>query len=198
MKILMAVASYLIGSFPTGYLIFKWACRKDIRRYGSGATGATNVLRLQGWKSALPVALIDMAKGAVPALIAYRMSGDPGFASLCASLAVLGHCYPVFIGFKGGKGVATAAGAMFALAPGPAALALAVFILIVALSRYVSLGSLLAAVCFPVFSLLLGRPRPLVLWSLPLVGVILLRHRSNIGRLWIGTEAKFGRKPSIS
>jgi len=197
MKILLALASYLVGSFPTGYLFYKFSARQDIRSFGSGATGATNVLRLKGWRMALPVALIDLAKGALPAIVAFRIFGDPGFAALCASLAVFGHCFPVYIGFKGGKGVATAAGAMFALAPGPAALSLAVFILAIAATRFVSLGSIMAAILFPVFGLILNHPRSLVLLSLPLVLVILARHRANIGRLLKGTESKLGRKASV-
>jgi glycerol-3-phosphate acyltransferase PlsY len=191
MKILLAAASYFLGAFPTGYLLFKLSSRNDIRRFG---TGATNVLRLKGWRLALPVALIDVAKGAVPALVAIRLFGEPGFAALCASLAVVGHCFPVYIGFKGGKGVATAAGAMFALAPGPAALCLVVFSLSVVLTRFVSLGSILAASLFPVISFFLREPRTLILWSIPLVFVILGRHASNIVRLFRGTETKFGQK----
>jgi len=198
MKILIAVLSYLLGAFPTGYLLVKWTSRNDIRRFGSGATGATNVLRLKGWKLALPVAVIDVAKGVVPAVIAFRYSeGDAGYAALCASLAVLGHCYPVYIGFRGGKGVATAAGAMFALAPAPAALCLAVFVLIVVLTRYVSLGSMAGAILFPIFGLLLNRPRPLLLGSLLLVAIILIRHRMNLVRLLKGTERKFGEKAPL-
>jgi len=196
-KILLPVLSYLLGAFPTGYLLFRWTSRKDIRTFGSGATGATNVLRLKGWKLAVPVALIDVAKGAIPALAAFRLTDDSGFAAVCASAAVIGHCYPVYIGFKGGKGVATAAGAMFSLAPGPAALCLAVFILLVALTRYISLGSISAAGLFPVFGALLHRPPDLILWSLPLVAVILFRHRSNIGRLIRGAERKLGEKAPV-
>lgn len=199
MNILLPLLSYLLGAFPTGYLMFRWTSRSDIRRFGSGATGATNVLRLKGWRLAVPVALIDVAKGAIPALVAYRFSGgDSGFAAICASLAVLGHCYPVYIGFRGGKGVATAAGAMFALAPGPAAICLAVFLVLVVLTRYVSLGSIVAAALFPVFGFLLNRPRPLLLGSLLLVAVILLRHLGNMARLIKGTERKFGEKAPVS
>ncbi|MBN1939407.1 MAG: glycerol-3-phosphate 1-O-acyltransferase PlsY [Candidatus Aminicenantes bacterium] len=195
MKILLPVLSYLLGAFPTGYLLVKWTSQKDIRRLGSGATGATNVLRQRGWRAALPVVLIDLAKGALPALAGYWISGgDSGFAALCGSLAVLGHCYPVYIGFRGGKGVATAAGAMFALAPGPAALCLGVFLIIVAVTRYVSLGSISAAVLFPVFGFFLRLHRPLLFGSLLLVAVILVRHRSNIARLLSGKERKLGQK----
>ncbi len=198
MKILLPILSYLLGAFPTGYLLFRWTSRKDIRTFGSGATGATNVLRLKGWRLAVPVALIDVFKGAIPALVAFRYSRDPGFAALCASAAVIGHCYPVYIGFKGGKGVATAAGAMFSLAPGPAALCLAVFVVLVALTRYISLGSIAAVALFPVFGALLHRPRALILGSLPLVLVILFRHRSNIRRLIRGTERKLGEKAAVT
>jgi acyl phosphate:glycerol-3-phosphate acyltransferase len=198
LKILLPILSYLLGAFPTGYVLFRWASRKDIRSFGSGATGASNVLRLKGWKLAVPVALIDVAKGAIPALAAFRLTGDPGFAALCASAAVIGHCFPVYIGFKGGKGVATAAGAMFSLAPGPAVCCLAVFVLLVALTRYISLGSIAAAGLFPVFGALFHRPTALILWSLPLVAVILFRHRSNIGRLIRGTERKLGEKTPVT
>ncbi|MCX6565523.1 MAG: glycerol-3-phosphate 1-O-acyltransferase PlsY [Candidatus Aminicenantes bacterium] len=198
MKIILLLLSYLLGSFPTGYLLFKWTSRKDIRSFGSGATGATNVLRLKGWRLAVPVALIDVIKGAVPALVAWRTTQDPGFAALCASASVVGHCFPVYIGFKGGKGVATAAGAMFSLAPGPAALSLGVFVFIVVLTRYISLGSIAAAAFFPVFSFFLKQPGPLILGSLPFIAVILFRHRSNMIRLFKGTERKFGEKAPVS
>jgi len=196
-KLLFLLGSYLLGAFPTGYLLFKWSERKDIRRYGSWATGATNVLRLKGLRLALPVALVDLAKGAAPALLAQHLFADPGFSALSASAAVVGHCFPVYIGFRGGKGVATAAGAMFALAWLPAVLCLAVFVLVVAATRFVSAGSVLAAVLFPVFALLARAPRPLVLLSLPIVFVILIRHTSNVGRLLRGKERKFGQKTDL-
>jgi glycerol-3-phosphate acyltransferase PlsY len=196
-RLILILGSYLLGAFPTGYLLFKWVERKDIRGFGSGATGATNVLRLKGLGLALPVAVVDIAKGAAPALLAQHLYGEVGFSALCASAAVVGHSFPVYIGFRGGKGVATAAGAMFALSFGPALLCLGVFILAVAATRYVSLGSILAAALFPAFAALLGAPRPLVLLSLPLVFVILVRHAANIGRLVRGTERKFGQKTKI-
>jgi glycerol-3-phosphate acyltransferase PlsY len=196
-KVILILGSYLLGAFPTGYILFKLSERKDIRRFGSGATGATNVFRLKGWRLAFPVALADVAKGAVPALVAQRLFGDPGFSALCASAAVVGHCFPVYIGFRGGKGVSTAAGAMFALAWLPALFSMGAFILAVATTRFVSLGSVLAALLFPAFAVLLGAPRPLVLLSLPLVFVILVRHASNISRLIQGTERKFGEKARI-
>ena len=150
-RLLFAAGAYLLGAFPTGYLLFRKSERKDIRGFGSGATGATNVLRLKGWRLAVPVALIDLAKGFLPAFLAARLFPDIAFPAICASLAVAGHCFPIYIGFKGGKGVATAAGAMFALAPLQAFGALAVFITVLGLTRYVSLGSMMAAVSFHIY-----------------------------------------------
>jgi glycerol-3-phosphate acyltransferase PlsY len=187
-----AAASYLLGAFPTGYLLIRSRTRRDIRSLGSGATGATNVLRVAGWRAALPVAVIDLAKGAIPACLALRLFGDPAFSAQAASLAVLGHCYPVYIGFRGGKGVATAAGAMAALAPLPAAASLALFAAVVAATRYVSLGSILAAAAFPGFALLFGVPASIAAWSVPIAVIILVRHAANIRRLLAGRELKLG------
>ena len=195
MKIAFAVLAYFVGAIPTGYLLFRASENKDIRQFGSRATGATNVLRLKGWKLALPVALVDVAKGFLPAFLALRIFADPALAAASASAAVIGHCFPVYIGFKGGKGVATAAGAMFAIAPLAALMSLGVFAAAIALTRYVSLGSILAALLFPGFMALLRFPALLVALCLPILAVILFRHAGNIGRLFAGTERKIGQKP---
>jgi glycerol-3-phosphate acyltransferase PlsY len=194
MKIAFIILAYFIGALPTGYLIFKASEKKDIRKFGSRSTGATNVLRLKGWTYALPVALGDILKGFLPAFLALRIFGDSRIAAACASLAVIGHCFPVYIGFKGGKGVATAAGAMFAIALTPALLSVAVFILTVFLTRYVSLASMLAAAAFPFFMLATRISPTLVVLSLPILLIILIRHAENIKRLCRGTERKFGQK----
>ena len=198
MKIALAVLCYLIGSLPTGYLIFRTGGRGDIRDFGSGATGATNVLRLKGWRAALPVALIDLAKGFVPSFVILRIYHDPVLAALCASLSVLGHCFPVYIGFRGGKGVATAAGAMFAISPLPALISLAVFVSAIALTKTVSLGSLLASLLFPAFLAAFGVPGPVIAASVPILALILVRHSGNIRRILKGTERKIGRKEGRS
>jgi glycerol-3-phosphate acyltransferase PlsY len=198
MKILFAFLSYLVGAFPTGYILFRASEKKDIRSFGSRATGATNVLRLKGWRYAVPVALVDLLKGFCPAFLAMKIFHDIGFAALCASLAVVGHCFPVYIGFKGGKGLSAAGGAMFSLALLPALLSLVVFIITVGLTRYVSLGSILAALFFPLFLWLLQLPANLVLLSLPILLVILFRHRENMKRLIKGTERKLGQKERIA
>jgi acyl phosphate:glycerol-3-phosphate acyltransferase len=194
MKIALAVLCYLIGSLPTGYLVFRFGGRGDIRDFGSGATGATNVLRLKGWRAALPVALIDIAKGFVPSFLILRLYHDPVLAAGCASLSVLGHCFPVYIGFRGGKGVATAAGAMFAIAPLPALASLGVFAAAIASTRIVSLGSLLAALLFPAFMTVFGLAGPVIAASVPILIIILARHSGNIGRIFRGTERKLGQK----
>ncbi len=194
MKIAAALLCYLLGSIPTGYLVFRAGGKGDIRSHGSGATGATNVLRLRGWRAALPVALIDIAKGFVPSFVILHLFRDPVLAAGCASLAVLGHCFPVYIGFRGGKGVATAGGAMFAIAPLPALASLGVFAATIALTRTVSLGSILAALLFPAFLAVFGVPGGVIAASVPILALILIRHAGNIARIFRGTERKLGAK----
>ncbi len=191
-RLAFAAASYLLGAFPTGYLAVRLRSGRDVRSQGSGGTGATNVLRASGWATALPVAMIDMLKGAAPAWLALRWLGDPVFAGLAAALAVLGHCYPISLGFRGGKGVATGAGAMAVLAPLPMAAALGLFLAVVAAFRYVSLGSILAAAAFPVFVGIFGRGWTAALVGLPIVMIIFVRHAPNIRRLLSGREPKLG------
>jgi glycerol-3-phosphate acyltransferase PlsY len=195
-KALFAVASYFLGSIPTGYLFVRAADRRDIRDIGSRSTGATNVLRLIGWKFAVPVAAIDVLKGFLPAILSLRMFKDPFFASLCAFFAVAGHCFPFAIGFKGGKGVATSFGAYAALAFPSLLLSVGLFFLTVAVSRTVSLGSILASLSFPVFVLLLDGPRGVFAGSLAIAVLIVVKHYGNIRRLLNGTERKLGEKAS--
>jgi glycerol-3-phosphate acyltransferase PlsY len=194
MIVVLAALSYLIGSIPTGFLVYRAGGKGDIRDFGSGATGATNVLRLKGWRAALLVALVDIAKGFLPSFVILKLTHDPVLAAGCASLSVIGHCYPVYIGFRGGKGVATAAGAMLAVAPLPALASLGVFLAAVGASRFVSLGSITAVLLFPAFQALFGFPGPVIAAGIPILAVILLRHSGNIGRLLTGTERKLGRK----
>ncbi len=196
MRIAFVVGSYLLGSVPTGYLLVRLAGRKDVRDLGSGSTGATNVLRVKGWKAALPVALFDVLKGFLPAFLALRWSSDPAFAALCGLLAVVGHCFPFSIGFRGGKGVATSLGAYAAIAFTPCLASLGVFVLAVALTRFVSLGSILGSVAFPVLLLATGGPRGVFGVSLGIAALIVFQHRGNIARLAAGTERKLGRRSS--
>jgi glycerol-3-phosphate acyltransferase PlsY len=200
MNTALAVAlSYIVGSIPAAYLAGK-SRGIDLRRYGSGNLGATNVVRALGWKVGLVVFAFDVAKGALPVLLLPRWAGGPlspeVIAILCGVAAILGHFRPVFLKFgKGGKGVATATGVFLALAPLPTLVGLAVFGLVVLASGYVSLGSLTAALILP--SLLLvteGVRSPVFRVSVVLAVFVFWTHRANIGRLRRGEEYRFGRK----
>jgi glycerol-3-phosphate acyltransferase PlsY len=194
MTILFLVFAYLLGSVPSGYLLYRIKEKKDIRDLGSTNIGATNVLRLTGWKLALPVALIDILKGAIPVYLALRWFPDSWVAYAAGVLAVIGHCYPVYIRFKGGKGVATSVGVYAVLAPIPLLCSMVVFVLIVALTRYVSLGSLTAFFSLPFFVwILLGERQTIALGTVMFV-LIALRHRANIARLLRGSEKRLGEK----
>lgn len=194
MKILFAILCYLFGAIPSGYILFRLSEKKDIRRFGSQATGATNVLRLKGLKYAIPVLLFDLAKGFLPVFLALKLFEDLVLALICGFLAVVGHCFPVYIKFKGGKGLATTLGAYALLAFKPALLSLAVFLIAIAISRYVSLGSLLAILTFPAFAFLLKEEIQVVYFGIVLLILVAFMHRENIARLIKGTERKIGEK----
>jgi glycerol-3-phosphate acyltransferase PlsY len=198
MKIIWILVAYLVGSIPTGFLIFSLGERKDIRRFGSQSTGATNVLRLKGWRYALPVLVIDILKAALPVWLALRsFPADRRIAFGVAFMVVLGHCFPVFIGFKGGKGVSTALGSYAVLATVPFLLSLAVFAGVIAATRYVSLGSLLAALSFPLLVYFGRGDGGLAVLGLAVFAVIALRHAGNIQRLFRGQERKLGQRTRI-
>jgi glycerol-3-phosphate acyltransferase PlsY len=192
MKILFAVASYLLGSIPTGYLLVRLSGHKDVREYGSRSTGATNVLRIGGWKTALPVAVIDVLKGFLPAFLALRWFASPVFAAFCGLLAVVGHCFPFSIGFRGGKGVATSIGAYAAISMIPCLSSLGLFLVAVAVTRYVSVGSILSTLAFPLIVLLTGGPQGVAAVALAIAALVVFQHRGNIGRLIEGKERKLG------
>ncbi len=194
MSILFVVLAYFIGSIPSGYVFFRLGEKKDIRGFGSRSTGATNVLRLKGWKYAVPVAVLDVLKAALPVWLALRLFEDRRIALAAAFLVMLGHCFPVFIRFRGGKGVSTAMGAYVVLAPVPFILSLAVFVGVIAVTRFVSLGSLLATLSFPLLAYFLNGDGELALLGLAIFIVIVLRHRGNIKRLLKGQERKFGQR----
>lgn len=194
MKLFFLVGSYLIGAVPTGYLFFRLSGRGDIRGLGSGSTGATNVLRLRGWRYAVPVLVIDVLKGFGPAFLALRVYGDISLAAAASWLAAVGHCYPVYIRFRGGKGVAVTMGAFAALSFRPFLLSLAVFLFTVAATRYVSVGSLLAALTFPIFVFLLHGQMTLMAWSFAFLVLVAFQHRENIRRLLRGQERKLREK----
>ena len=198
MKIIWILVAYFVGSIPSGFLIFRMGESKDIRRFGSQSTGATNVLRLKGWRYALPVLVIDVLKAALPVWLALRsFPADRRVAFGVALMVVLGHCFPVFIVFKGGKGVSTAMGSYAILATIPFLFSLAVFAGVIAITRYVSLGSLLAALSFPLIVYFDRGDSGLAWLGLAIFAVIVLRHAGNIQRLFKGRERKFGQKTRI-
>ena len=197
MKILFVIFAYLLGSFPSGYILFRLSEKKDIRGYGSRSTGATNVLRVKGLKFALPVALVDVIKGALPVFLAMGLFPNYTLALASAFAAVLGHCFPVYLRFRGGKGVATSMGAYALLAFKPFLVSLALFLLIIALTRFVSLGSLVSTFCFPLSALLFHQEMGMVIWGLAIFLLVFFKHRENIQRLMKGEERKLGQKVKV-
>ena len=191
------LASYLLGAIPTSYLAGRLFRGIDLREHGSRNLGATNLYRVLGWRFAIPVGVFDAAKGLVPVLVfAPRVSSSELFALVCGLVAVVGHVFSVFVGFKGGKGVATAAGVMLGLTPAALGIALVIWIALVYLTGYVSVASIAAAAVFPLAVYLIDPPDQIeILWlDVAVAAAIIGLHRANIGRLLKGTENRFGRR----
>ncbi|MBU5449565.1 glycerol-3-phosphate 1-O-acyltransferase PlsY [Acetivibrio sp. MSJd-27] len=196
--LLMAVMGYLFGSLNFAVIIGKLFYKTDVRQHGSGNAGATNVQRTLGSKAAAFVALGDFLKGIAAYFIAYLVGGifeQPVlFGCICGFAAVIGHNYPLYFHFKGGKGILTSLGLSFAIDWRAALITLAVSILIIALTRYVSLGSILGCIA-NVGLILLFDADPLKIWFIALLAVLaVIRHHANIKRLIKGEEAKLGAK----
>ena len=191
--VLIVVGAYLLGSIPFGYVLPRLLRGEDVRTRGSGNVGASNVWRVYGRSLGVPVALLDVAKGFVPALVGLEVGGD-WVGVLAGAAAMIGHARPVFLGFgKGGKMVATAGGVAFALAPLVAAICLVLWLVVFALFRYASLASMVTASALPLLCLAFGRSWPVVgFTALAAAGVVLL-HRHNLRRLLAGTEPRFSR-----
>ena len=190
-KIILVVVAYLLGSIPFGYLIVRRKSGADIRETGSGGTGATNVSRRAGKAAGVLTLLLDAAKGRVAVLIAKSVSGDDWVIAVAAIAALVGHIFPVWLGFRGGKGVATGVGIFLVLAPIAVLLSGVVFVAIVALTRYVSLGSIIAAVLIPVFVWLQSViVSPVLVAAVVGAALIVFAHRGNIQRLASGTESR--------
>ena len=198
----IVVLAYLLGSIPFGYLIVRLRGGGDVRETGSGGTGATNVTRRAGRAAGLLTLALDAAKGAAAvALARYLLAEDFGvnwWVVAAALAAVVGHVFPVWLRFRGGKGVATGLGVFLSLAPLAVLCALPVFVLVVWVTRYVSLGSMTAAALLPLFVWLTGGrapdgegPRPVLLAAAAGAALIIFMHRANIGRLLRGTENKW-------
>ena len=200
--LLLALGAYLLGSIPMGYLLVRFIKKQDIRTVGSGNIGATNVLRSGGKGLGAATFVLDVGKGALAVFLgahfASQLAPDlsvRSVAALAALFAVLGHIFPVWLGFKGGKGVATGFGVFLVIAPWAALSSIGLFALICAITRYVSLASILGAACFPAFAWFLVRgdkPAFFVGVQIFVAALIIVKHHANIGRLLSGTEHRFG------
>ncbi len=188
--IFLIVGSYLLGSIPTGLLLAKCA-GVDIRTTGSGNIGATNVYRTLGRNVGILTLVGDCLKGLIPILVARKLGlGDTMIAAI-GTAAFLGHVYTIFLGFKGGKGVATALGVFLGVSPASVGIAVIIFIAMVAARRYISLGSIIAAVAIPLLITWLDRRPPIIAMSVIISLLVIWKHRENISRLRAGTESKF-------
>ncbi len=183
------ILCYLIGSIPFSYVFTRLLTKQDIRKKGSGNVGATNVLRTSGVKVGIIALAGDLLKGVVAASLGSYAGGEM-LAALCAFTAVAGHCYPVFLKFKGGKGVATAAGAILVLMPGVLVILALSLVCITWATRYVSLGSVTAACMFPLLVILFDKSWAYIIMSLCIAALVIYRHRANIERLRHGNEPK--------
>lgn len=192
MTFVVAVA-YLIGSIPFALLLAR-RFGTDLRRTGSGNLGAANVMRASGVRAGLLVAGLDVAKGAVGVALASRFSDNASAPAIAGFAAIVGHIYPVWLRFRGGKGVATACGAFSVLTPAAVPPAMAVFVAAVWLTKDVSAGSVLATLALPPIAYALGSPAPAVLSAFAAAALIVFRHRSNLARLRTGTERRVGAR----
>lgn len=207
----LLVGAYLLGSFPTGYLVARGIKGIDIRHHGSGGTGATNVLRTVGKGPALIVFIVDLIKGALAVLLvgvvfflwvrpwqagSSMANLQPWWETAAGLLAMVGHSWPLWLGFRGGKSVATGLGVLLALSWPVALAALGVFALSLRVSRFVSLSSMLAAIATVILMLVTAQPLPYMLLGTLGASYIILRHRPNIGRLLAGTEPRLGQSSS--
>ena len=190
--IVIMIAIYLIAAIPTGVVLARLMGGEDVRQKGSGNIGATNVYRVAGKLAGVLTLIGDTLKGFLP-LLAFKtwLEPTPTQLGIASAVAILGHCYPIYLKFKGGKGVATALGIFLVLSPKVVFFALIVFILTVAITRYISLGSVLAALSAPLLILLLNHPQPIFLATLFIAALVIWRHNSNIKRLLDGTESRF-------
>jgi glycerol-3-phosphate acyltransferase PlsY len=197
-SVLPILLGYGLGSLPLGYLVANRTKGIDLRRVGSGNVGAANVDRTAGFGAALIVVLADVAKGASSVFFAARFAGTIGDPVAAGIAAIVGHMYPVWLRFQGGKGVATACGVFWMLAPLATAVSATLFVLVVWLTRYVSMGSLIATAALPPLAWLTDRPAPILTGTTVAAVLILQRHRANVVRLRSGTEPKLRRVPECN
>ena len=190
----LIIASYFIGAIPSGVVLAKAFSSKDIRQEGSGNIGATNVTRVLGKKLGALTLAGDLLKGFLPVFVGSYLVSSLSVVCLMGLAAFLGHLFPVYLRFKGGKGVATALGVFLYFAPSVILVEIVIFVAVVGIWKYVSLGSLIAAAAMPLLLLLFAFPKPVVLLSMAFALLIFIKHKANIQRLLNGTENKFGTK----
>ena len=194
LSLLGLVAAYLIGAIPVGLVVSRLTGGVDIRRQGSGNIGATNVLRTVGPVAAVLTLLGDIVKGYAATAVAAALGGGPVWVGAGAMAAVVGNCWPVFLGFRGGKGVATGLGAFLRAAPLAVLPAAGLWLLVAVATRYVSLASIIACAGLVAAAWMLGYPVPVVAAAALVTGVIVWRHQQNIQRLRAGTESRLGQR----
>lgn len=191
------VAAYLIGSISFGYMAGKLLRGIDIRSYGSGNTGTTNIQRTLGTGPAVVVLLLDVGKGLAAVLLAQRLTGTPTVQMLAGVAAVAGHNWPVFYRFRGGRGIATSIGVLLGLSTVVILIATAIGVIIIAVTRYVSLGSIIGSIFIPILMIIFNLPPSYILFGVVLAGFAVWRHRQNISRLLAGNENKLGQKVDL-
>jgi len=192
MPVIAVIAAYAIGSIPFALILARRRGIPDLRGIGSGNLGASNVWRAAGATAGILVALLDIAKGAAGVLVADRLAGGAAAPAAAGVAAVVGHLYPVWLGFRGGKGVATSCGAFAVLAPLAILPALAVFFVSVFITKYISAGSVMASLALPPLAYVTGSPTPVIAAAAAVAALIAFRHRSNLKRVRTGTEPKVG------
>ena len=189
----VVLIAYLIGSIPFALILARrWGA--DLRQVGSGNLGAANVMRASGVTAGVLVAVLDMAKGAASVWIASRVGDGTDLPAAAGLAAIIGHVYPIWLRFRGGKGVATACGAFAMLTPMAVPPVLAIFAAVVWLTQYISLGSVLASMALPPLAYAMGSPAPAVVAAGAAAAIIVFRHRSNVLRVWAGTERRVGAR----
>lgn len=200
-NILILLAAYLLGSIPFSVIIGKLFYKTDVRQFGSGNPGATNMLRTLGTKAGIIVLLLDIGKGVAAVMLAHFMENTGTLSldelkAITGACAIAGHIFPVFLKFKGGKGVATAVGVIYAIQPLFGVIASLLFIAVLVITRYVSLGSILAAAIYPVLNIIFYKEstKGVLIFAIILALVIIFKHKTNIQRLLKGEENRFTLK----
>jgi glycerol-3-phosphate acyltransferase PlsY len=194
-EFIVLVISYFLGSIPFGFLLVKFSQGKDIRSIGSGNIGATNVFRKNRATGILTL-LLDAGKGALAVAVAGWLGVSPTWMAVAAVAAIIGHIFPVWLRFKGGKGVATGCGAFLVLSPIAVLSTLVLFVLVAVTTRYVSAASIIATAMYPVWAYIYGETTPVLIWAAIGALLIVAKHHQNIRRLFAGTESKFMAKTS--